>query len=92
MSDIVLYTGIGLLIEGGLAIQIAITRRRHRRDHRKDLEAILAAHGLTFVSVRLPGMFKVRPFPKVVQMLETLIFENVHKLQMIAVTKKGDLI
>ena len=64
MSDIVLYIGIGVLIASGLAVQLLITHRRHERDHRKDLEPILKAHGLTFVSSRWPGRFKVGPFPK----------------------------
>ena len=64
MSDIVLYIGIGLLVAGGLAVQLLITHRRHRRDHRKDLEPILKTHGLTFVSASWPGSFKVGPFPK----------------------------
>ena len=64
MSDIVLYIGIGLLVAGGLAVQLFITHRRHMRDHRKDLEPILKTHGLTFVSASWPGRFKVGPFPK----------------------------
>jgi hypothetical protein len=64
MSDIVLYIGIGVLVASGLAVQLLITHRRHRHDHRKDLEPILKAHGLTFVSARWPGRFKVGPFPK----------------------------
>ncbi len=54
-----------MLVVGGLAVQFVIARRRHRRDHRDDIEPILAVHGLTFVSVRWPGMFKVGPFPNV---------------------------
>lgn len=65
MNDIALYIGIGLLVLGGLVVQFTVARRRHRRDYRKDLEPILAKHGLTFVSARWPGMFKVGPFPKV---------------------------
>ena len=65
MNDIALYIGIGLLVLGGLAVQFTITRRRHRRDYRNDLEPILVKHGLTFVSARWPGMFKVGPFPKI---------------------------
>ena len=64
MSDIVLYIGIGVLVAGGLAVQLLITHRRHMRDHRKDLEPILKTHGLTFVSASWPGRFKVGPFPK----------------------------
>jgi hypothetical protein len=64
MSNIALYIGIGLLVVSGLAVQLVITRRRHGRDHRKDVESILAAHGITFVSARWPGMFNVGPFPK----------------------------
>ena len=64
MSNIVLYIGIGLLVAGGLAVQLVITHRRHMRDHRKDLEPILQTHGLTFVSASWPGRFKVGPFPK----------------------------
>jgi hypothetical protein len=64
MSDIVLYIGIGVLVASGLAVQLLITQRRHGRDHRKDLEPILKAHGLTFVSSRWPGRLKVGPFPK----------------------------
>ena len=64
MSDIVLYIGIGVLVACGLAVQLLITHRRHRRDHRKDLEPILKTHELTFVSARWPGRFKVGPFPK----------------------------
>jgi hypothetical protein len=63
MSDNVLYIGIGLLVAGGLAVQLFITHRRHMRDHRKDLEPILKTHGLTLVSARWPGRFKVGPFP-----------------------------
>ncbi len=65
MSDITSYIGIGLLVVGGLSVHFLITHHRHRRNHRKDLEPILAKHGLTFVSARWPGMFKVGPFPKV---------------------------
>ena len=64
MSDIVLYIGIGLLVAGGLAVQLFITHRRHMRDHRKNLEPILKTYGLTFVSASWPGRFKVGPFPK----------------------------
>lgn len=64
MSDIVLYIGIGVLVAGGFGVQLLITHRRHGRDHRKDLEPILIAHGLTFVSASWPGRFKVGPFPK----------------------------
>ncbi len=64
MRDSLLYIGIGVLVASGLAIQLLITHRRHRRDHRKDLEPILKAHGLTFVSARWPGRFKVGSFPK----------------------------
>ena len=65
MSDIVLFIGIGLLMVGVLAVQLVITRRRHGRDHRKELEPILNAHGLAFVSARWPGRSKVGPFPKI---------------------------
>jgi hypothetical protein len=64
LSDIVLYLGIGALAASGLAVQLLITHRRHNRDHREDLEPILKDHGLTFVSARWPGWFKVGPFPK----------------------------
>ena len=64
MSNIVLYIGIGVLVASGLAVQLLITHRRHRRDHRKDLEPILKTHELTFVSSRWPGRLKVGPFPK----------------------------
>jgi len=64
MSDIVLYIGIGVLVASGLAVQVLITHRRHRRDHCKDLEPILKTHELTFVAARWPGRFKVGPFPK----------------------------
>ena len=64
MTDYPWYIGIGVLVFGGLAIQLVITNRRHARDHRKDLEPILARHALTFVSARWPGRFKVGPFPK----------------------------
>ena len=64
MSDIVLYVGFGVLAASGLAVQLLITYRRHRRDHRKDLEPILKAHGLAFMSARWPGRFNVGPFPK----------------------------
>ena len=64
MSDIVLYIGIGVLVASGLAVQLLITHRRHRRDHRKELEPILKAHGFAFVSARWPGRFNVGPFPK----------------------------
>ena len=64
MSEIVLYIAIGIFLIGGLAVQLVIIRRRHQRDYREELAAILAAHGLTFVSARWPGMFKVGPFPK----------------------------
>ncbi len=65
MNGALLYVGIGLLVVAGLAVQFVITRRRHGRDHRKELEPILNAHGLTFVSANWPGTFKVGPFPKV---------------------------
>jgi hypothetical protein len=64
MSNIALYIGMGVLVLSGLAVHIVITRRRHSRDHRKDVESILAAHGLPFVSAKWPGMFNVGPFPK----------------------------
>ena len=64
MSHIVLYIGIGVLVASGLAVQLMITHRRHERGHRKDLEPILKAHGLTFVSSKSPGRLKVGPFPK----------------------------
>jgi hypothetical protein len=64
MNNIGLYTGIGVLVIGGLAVQFLVTRRRHNRDHRQEFESILAAHGLTYVSARWPGMFNVGPFPK----------------------------
>jgi len=64
MGDIVPYIGIAALVAGGLAVQVLITRRRHGRGYRRDLEPILAAPGLKFVSARWPGMFKVGPFPK----------------------------
>jgi hypothetical protein len=64
MSDSAWYIGIGLLVVSGLVVHLVITRRRHGRDHRKDVESILASHGLIFVSARWPGMFKVGPFPK----------------------------
>ena len=64
MSDIVLYIGIGVLVVSGLAVQLLIAQRRHRRDHRKELEPILKTHGFAFVSARWPGRFKVGPFPK----------------------------
>ena len=46
MSDIVLYVGFGVLAASGLAVQLLITYRRHRRDHRKDLEPILLSRNL----------------------------------------------
>lgn len=64
MNGTVLYFVVGMLMVGGFAAQFLISRRRHRRDHREDLIPILAAHGLTFVSARWPGFFKVGPFPK----------------------------
>ncbi len=64
MHDKVFYVLVGVLVAGGLVVQFFITRRRHRRDHRADIEPILSAHGLAFVSARWPGMFKVGPFPR----------------------------
>ena len=64
MSVTILYIVIGMLAVAGLALQLAVARRRHNRDHRNDLEPILAAHGLTFVAARWPGIFKVGPFPQ----------------------------
>ena len=64
MSVTFLYIGIGMLVIAGLAFQLAIARRRHKRDHRMDLEPVLNAHGLSFVSSKWPGMFKVGPFPQ----------------------------
>ena len=64
MNGIALYIGIGLLVAIGLALQFAIVLRRHKCDHQKELEPVLAAHGLTFVSARWPGIFKVGPFPQ----------------------------
>ena len=64
MNESGMYLVIGLFLIGGLAVQFIIARRRHQKDHRQDLEPILAAHGLTFVSAKWPGMFKVGPFPK----------------------------
>ena len=53
-----------MLVIAGLTFQLAIALRRHKRDHRMDLEPILAAHGLTFLSSKWPGLFKVGLFPK----------------------------
>ena len=53
-----LYIGIGVFVAVALAL------RRHKRDHQKELEPVLAAHGLTLVSAKWPGLFKVGPFPK----------------------------
>ena len=64
MDKITYYIGIGVLVLSGLAIQLMVRNRRHGRDHREDLEPILARHELTFVSARWPGRFKVGPFPK----------------------------
>lgn len=64
MNGIALYIGIGVFVAVGLALQSVIVLRRHKRDHHKELEPILAAHGLTFVSAKWPGLFKVGPFPK----------------------------
>ena len=60
-----LYVGIGLLVVAGLTVQFVITRRRHGRDHQRDLKPVLKSHDLTFVSAKWPGSFKVGPFPKV---------------------------
>jgi len=65
MSNVVIYTAVGLLVAVGIAVQLVINRRRHGRDHREQLEPILAEHGLTFISARWPGFFKVGPFPKI---------------------------
>lgn len=65
MEKILVYIGIGLCVVGGLAIYSVIVHSRHQRDHSKDLEPVLAAHGLIFMSARWPGMFNVGPFPKV---------------------------
>ena len=65
MNSIELYIGIGLLVLAGCAVQFMVSYRRHRRDHRQDLEPILNSHGLTFISAKWPGLFKVGPFPKV---------------------------
>jgi hypothetical protein len=60
-----MYMGIALLVAIGLAVPILMARHRHRRDYREDLEPILETHGLTFVSARWPGLFRVGPFPKI---------------------------
>lgn len=52
------------LISGALAVHFYISQRRHGRDHQEDLQPILAKLGLTYVSSKWPGMFKVGPFPK----------------------------
>lgn len=59
MGKVLWYTGIGLLVIAGLAVQFLVSRRRHGRDYRGQLEPILAEYGLTFVSARGPGFFKV---------------------------------
>ena len=64
MDKITYYIGIGVLVLCGFAIQLVIRNRRHGRDHRKDLEPVLARHALAFVSAKWPGRFKVGPFPK----------------------------
>ena len=64
MDKLAPYIGMGALLAGGLAVQFVLSRRRHGRDYRIDLEPILKAHGLAFVSARWPGMFRVGPFPK----------------------------
>ena len=65
MNSIELYIGIGILVVAGCAVQFVVSYRRHRRDHRQDLEPMLKSHGLTFISAKWPGLFKVGPFPKV---------------------------
>lgn len=65
MNSIELYIGIGILVLAGCAVQFVVSYRRHRRDHRQDLEPMLKSHGLTFISAKWPGLFKVGPFPKV---------------------------
>ena len=65
MNGIELYIGIGILVLAGCAVQFVVSYRRHRRDHRPDLEPILNSHGLTFISAKWPGLFKVGQFPKV---------------------------
>ncbi len=65
MRGIEFYIGIAILVIAGCAVQFVISYRRHRRDHRHDLEPILNSHGLTFISAKWPGLFKVGPFPKV---------------------------
>lgn len=64
MSNISLHIAFGLFLTVGLTVQLVIAYRRHKQDHRKDLEPILSDHGLTFVSARWPGLFKVGPFLK----------------------------
>ena len=65
MNSIELYIGIGILVVAGCAVQFVVSYRRHRRDHRQDLEPMLKSHGFTFISAKWPGLFKVGPFPKV---------------------------
>ena len=65
MRGIEFYMGIAILVMVGCAFQFVVSYRRHRRDHRQDLEPILNSHGLTFISAKWPGLFKVGPFPKV---------------------------
>jgi hypothetical protein len=59
-----LYISIAILVVAGLAVQVLIVWRRHRKDYKEHLEPILESHGLRFVSARWPGFFKVGPFPK----------------------------
>ena len=64
LDKLLIYIVIGTLVFGALSVQLIITRRRHGKDHREDLQPILAEEGLIYVTSRWPGMFKVGPFPK----------------------------
>ena len=64
MTELMVYTGIVILVVIGLAVHFLITWRRHQKEYREHLEPLLKSHGLQFLAAKWPGYFKVGPFPK----------------------------
>ncbi|WP_028584854.1 hypothetical protein [Desulfogranum mediterraneum] len=64
MDNLVLYIFIvcGL---AGIAVQLLILKKRHRKDYCQFLGPILAKKKLQLISSVFPGWFAVGPFPKV---------------------------
>lgn len=64
-----IYIIFGVLAIIGVGGQFFVARRRSRRDYKEILSPILNTYGLTLISSKFPGWFKVGPFPKF--MMET---------------------